>query len=982
MFCETILHIRMVCKNGRFLTVTVRVMEWILIISVGFITASAAPLANKTVLTLNTSTRTATVDSASNLSEDILVAASKYKPMAVIKNCSLVSKEAEIPDHIKEMLSSGIKLIKYNLILDHTNIVWRGNKASLVFKPLYWVRTSGRQGTGLLLLRNEFDVLSLTSLSIGVRELDVTLIETPRGCLSKFPATEAEMLLRETVLNDFENASDGTVLEMMPRERVCNMHIKDTQGSAEFRYYCCHRSPSGLMTCEYLYEDTWLAVLFFVIGFLKVVVILCSPRLVPGYYYRKKFVAAPYIHKLKDSVDSKLELNIVSTQYPVKFRNARNIFKLKKFRDMEAFKHLIQRLQFDVPYKIVLDKLHMKIKADRILPGDYAPVGLLQTLYESLVKCNIRKRDALTPCCTANVCSSSPCKRTFTWYKLMKKIMMFVLLIALATPWIIRIAVYYNFEHTEMNMRKNAANERSLRFYFPGNFTLLLTPLHVIFIFIYLLLSFESCIYGVLSKRVKEQFKFVLRKCFRDMREKKRGEVIGWAVTLALKPCTKFGGFGFCFGIVAWVIGFPFMCVILAFYLLPTLNITLRLFAHFAVYLFPRNTCSYACCKRISEFLTHVEKNLHIEAITSTEKLEKSETLLKSGFGRLQQLTVIILCLISLYSIIFLLTELVSFGVEILIHTLMGIILNASVTLTYVSLILLLALYANDCFGHVTKSFLAYNKLLNGLILGLGKGKCEDIMYGLSDNQENLAFRVSTDRSSVVKAPVQLIKDSMGCPRWRLSRLLLFLSRYDVPYIPKSFYFKACKMPFYAVPGELLPFYLRAAVEFGAILVFLLFVLVVVLAFGDTYEISTSNQLLATVAGGFVPFMLRKIVFKTHSPPTIDTSSIHFQVCFNDLLEKYTQSWPVHDFIVNQPKRIERQQSVYFDCLMDTELNDANGTVEPSEISIESSPLTGQEPRKTPAQLSDIPIDILIDTSEVDAEEFPAMTEHGHLITV
>lgn len=911
---------------------------------------------------------------SSNSSQGIFVvssAASKFKSFAVLKNCTLAAKDEGIPAYIKNLVDGGVKLIRYSLILDDPETVLNESSNSFVFKPLYWVRTTSRQGTSLLLLRNEFDILSFYSLNIGVSKIDVTLTETPRNCLGRLGIRDIESLLRESVMNDFQ--STNVEKDIQTNDNVCNVHVRNRNGVAEFRYNCCQKDSSGQTTCRYLYEDTWLLVLFYVIGVLKIIVILYSPIFVPGSSYRKKFVAAPYIHRLKDyNRGESLEWNIVLTKYPERFKNVKQQFKLSKFRYMKRFKATIQSLRHDVPYRIRFEDIHLKIKADRLLPEDYAPVGLLQALYDTFVKCNIRKRPALATCCGADVCSMLPVDKTFSWYRLVKEISKMFVLMALVTPWIVRVVIYYQFEHTEMQRRKEAADDRSLRYYFPGNFTLLLTPLHILFLLIYILLSFESCIYGVMSKRIKERFKFVFRKCFRDMRERDRGEIMGWAVKLGLQPCSKYGAFGFFIGIFAWAIGFPFVLAILSFYLVPTLNITFRLLAHFGLYLLPRMTQRYPCCRWIYDFLLSIEKNFHMHEITSYESLEKKESILNSGRGRAQQLTVIIFCLVSLYSIIFLLTELVSFVVEIVIHTLIGIIINASATLTYVSLILLLAVYANDCFGNVTISFLNYNKVLNGLILGLGKSKCEKVMYKMDDKQDNFAFRVSMEKSTAVENPVELTRDPTGYPRWRISRLLLFLSKKDIPHIPKSFYFAACKMPFYAVPGELLLRYLRAALEFGIIIVFLLFVLVVVLAFGDTYEISASNQLLATVAGGFVPLMLRKVVFKTQAAPSVDSSNINFQMCFTHLLEKYRQSWPIHDMIIETPKRLERQQSVYFDCQPEAEHIDEDA-VESGLIS-ESSPLNGPV-TDVVSQSGDVEIDLLINVNEIDADEFPGMSE-------
>ena len=38
---------------------------------------------------------------------------------------------------------------------------------SCLFQPFSWVKVNGRQGTGLLYLRDQFDVLSLFTLAIG-----------------------------------------------------------------------------------------------------------------------------------------------------------------------------------------------------------------------------------------------------------------------------------------------------------------------------------------------------------------------------------------------------------------------------------------------------------------------------------------------------------------------------------------------------------------------------------------------------------------------------------------------------------------------------------------------------------------------------------------------------------------------------------------------------------------------------------------------
>lgn len=74
-----------------------------------------------------------------------------------------------------------------------------------------------------------------------------------------------------------------------------------------------------------------------------------------------------------------------------------------------------------------------------------------------------------------------------------------------------------------------------------------------------------------------------------------------------------------------------------------------------------------------------------------------------------------------------------------------------------------------------------------------------------------------------------------------------------------------------------------------------MFVLVVVLAFGNAYEISATNKMLVAVAGGMLPFLLQNFVFKSHTVQALDKDNTHFQICLQNLILDYKQTWPVYD---------------------------------------------------------------------------------------
>lgn len=838
----------------------------------------------------------------------------KHVPLSQIKGCMLYPIDPNVVSQIQSTLSDGAKMIKYHITLKGSERNFTGKHETHVYKPFYWVRSTGRQGTGLLLLPPTYDVLSLTTLEYGVETMEIALGEHPVECLSQMSHTDIEKLLRELVMNDFHNISAGEVAHMKPLDSVCNLHVLNQTGTAVFHYHCCNRGDDMNIHCQYLRSDIWLEILFVAITFLKILVILYSPRFIPGSLYRLKNIAMPYIHKFES--DKVLKIKTVVTKNPAaceKFKYKFN-FKLRDFEGMPNFTTKLETLDNDVPYMLTLDKLSIRAKQDRLLPEDYAPVSLLTTMYETCFKCKIRERSSVKECCETDFFRKCNCtNRIYPWYRLLQDVMKIILVILLSLPWLIRIYVYFEYEDGEMTQRKQEAKNRSLKFYFPGNYTVYLTPIHILFVIIYAILSLESVTYGVMKQKTKEKFKLVLRKCFRDMREVSKIKIIGWLVKVLIKPCTKFGGFGICAGIVLWAIGFPVLLVIFSFYMFPTVNITCRLFAHFFVFIFPKDSClTSGICSKLSLFLKKMERNLEMESLSSLDHFDKSESMkhLNTGCKRLQQLIIIILCLISMYSVIFLITEFISFAVEVFIFTLMGLILNAGSLLTYFSLLFLLFVYANDTFGNVSQTFLAFNKTMNNVVLNLGKDKVESVIYDTEDKQINAAFRVKTERASVLETPVAIAKNPEGLPRWKVTRLLLFLSKNDQPMIPKHFFFESCKMSYYSVPGELLIAYLRAAAEFGVIILFLLFVLVVVLAFGDTYKVSATNKLLATVAGGFLPFMLRKIVFKTHTIPTVDTSSIHFNICLSELIDNYVQTWPIYDINVISAEKADVETAV------------------------------------------------------------------------
>jgi hypothetical protein len=70
----------------------------------------------------------------------------------------------------------------------------------------------------------------------------------------------------------------------------------------------------------------------------------------------------------------------------------------------------------------------------------------------------------------------------------------------------------FSYERPVTEARKAAAEKAGMEPAFFGNFTLFLTPMHVLFIICYVILCVDSLVFGVLSAAVREKMKLVIRR--------------------------------------------------------------------------------------------------------------------------------------------------------------------------------------------------------------------------------------------------------------------------------------------------------------------------------------------------------------------------------------------------------------------------------------------------------------------------------------
>ena len=250
----------------------------------------------------------------------------------------------------------------------------------------------------------------------------------------------------------------------------------------------------------------------------------------------------------------------------------------------------------------------------------------------------------------------------------------------------------------------------------------------------------------------------------------------------------------------------------------------------------------------------------------------------------------------------------------------------------------MLFLYSNSIFGKVQDRYRVYHSSLHDKLWALSdKASLREVAKEKDEQQNNSAFRIHADRELISyqsRSQVQLqIDTESSLPRhldfkvtnkgtlyWKSRGLLLFLDHLDTPHTAEKFFYQMISFKYFGSPGPLHRAVVDALFEFLRTLAFLGFIFMVVMSFGDVHQISTTNQLLVTVAGGLVPFLFRHIYTQAGGEFEFDTECIQFQTKFHGAVHSYRQSWEVEDLHIGlNTKTVDSDLSVGTEVRNDAE---------------------------------------------------------------
>ncbi|KAK7097504.1 hypothetical protein V1264_004471 [Littorina saxatilis] len=238
----------------------------------------------------------------------------------------------------------------------------------------------------------------------------------------------------------------------------------------------------------------------------------------------------------------------------------------------------------------------------------------------------------------------------------------------------------------------------------------------------------------------------------------------------------------------------------------------------------------------------------------------------------------------------------ISVVLQVLAFTMMGIIVNAGSVLKYVSMVLLVFVYMHDCYNNVYENYVTFDKTIIDEMIDRTTEDLRKIASMPSSQQANAAFLVKcVDELNEMQPQLNFDKKEI---RWKVGQLLLFLDSHDTPRIPLRLFQKLCEVRVHGAPGPVYINLLAATGKFMIIVVFLMFVMIVVMAFGNVMAMSSTNTTLATLAGGFVPMLLKNVL--SSKGTKLSLKSISFKGQVDEIITAYKQYWPVLDLVATR----------------------------------------------------------------------------------
>ncbi|XP_076447449.1 uncharacterized protein LOC143284557 [Babylonia areolata] len=784
------------------------------------------------------------------------------------ETCDFVNNEEDTKMKLRGLLDDdSVRLVEYNIEVDgYSREFWRTVGGNEWFQPWVWYRAKGTYSQRLLLLFHYFFGFLKPYLGIGVRSLHLHLNVSVPGCLDGMSSSTLEPKLRQFLYYDLKNETEKQATEFSTDIRVCSQHVGNFSGSGRLVYRCCSRDNQGLEACSEESDDEWVWVLRAFIITLCILLFLYFPRLIPRGYYVYTFHYYP---------PDGQTFNLLLTPQPARYRRESpdsTVLPAARWRKLRTLEREVSELQPDVVYSAKIKRVTFECGMDRLLSETSSPVSVFRSLFDTWIRCKVRHADSLEDCCSAPVCGELCCTCCPPWAAWLRALRTIVLLLVLAVPAlpILYVMAADDLEYQEVaTMMDERGLRQSYNFYFGSIFgkvvVSLLAGLYVLHV---VLVVVDGCHDQNLARSYTELLQVARHRArLRDRLHDSQAIIrkVFW-------PIKRLG----VMAVPLWLILLLLLPLVLLVYMVATAP--------------------------VPKLLVHCVRLLAGRTAGRRRKTNAEMTV----WGQVENM----LFVFTLVDVFAVLTLALNFLVHVLVIAVVQLIVNVAFLMKFFTIMVLLVVYIRDSFRMVNSTYASHHATVLGYVLALEEEDLKEEADKDWREQENKIFKIVPSSSADSKGRAgpeeeayrkkRLFTIKNDALRMRMRSLALFLDKDDIPYIPKKFLEHTTTIACPGSPGRLEEAYLRALGRFARTVVFLMLILLPLLAYASTYDISTNLQFFAILFTGTIPLVMRYFFMSPGAMKKVNTNTLRFKTQMDDKVESFMQTWAVEDVIVEK----------------------------------------------------------------------------------
>ena len=807
--------------------------------------------------------------------------------------CQVLAVDPLTEENVNMLLNKSPKLIEFTLSVQNLTLNPLSHNSTWGYKSHTWSLVASNHGLTILSLAFNYGVLSLMTLNYGVEHMSVEIRDVPRGCLGQQNETARINTVLDLVLRRF-NPQNEMVNRDTSTKSACFQIIRVHSGQAQVVDRCCYKKCSTCeeTVCEYSLPNYWLQLLDILLSGLMIVVFVFGPCITPNWMYDINLESVEYAVKLKEPLYKKMCIWRSDSSPNVLYKHHLDLRNVKGFN---CSKKLISGLPSGRIIPIKLSQFDIIVNYRKLLSENHVPVSITECISRALILCKIRELEPFEDCCESSMLGCVRKGPQHPWSSLCILVGKLMLVVIMPFAYYIRVGVYYTFEYQEVLDRHAAAAVVDLPLVYNYRPLQYFTPIHPLFLAAYTVYFATGFTLAYLSsRRTNTPFQKILIGSFADLKSLSMLKALGVVVKNILWPFTKFGVFGCVLGVVYWPVVLPISLIAWAVYSLPLVFITCRILIYTLLLIHEDEEDEKK--EKSNKGIKLFEMEQMMKKIRKS-RIRKNDICDRIFGASLKKMVLYFgasfIHLLAIYATMLMLSEVFGFLAEVLCFTMMGLIINASKVLKYGALIFLVIIYSYDTYNNVGKKYLKLNKSLFSEIK-FRMGKDIDDFTSLPSHLQGCRGFKAAEASQ--QADYESTDDISQIEpfHWDINDLILFVDNEDNPRIPSKLFEEVCEIQTAGSPGPVYKSLLEATGKFLVIILFIVFVFMVVMSFGEEYKVSSTNQMLATLAGGFIPLFFRRVLKPDGA--SIETGLVSFKSKLEEIIQNFCQTWPMFDF--------------------------------------------------------------------------------------